>query len=109
MITRTIGILLVLGALVAAGFELYDWHMTGAYKTVTLGEVWYKTHRASLNAAQAGIQRYLAPWLWDPPVVWLLRQPAWAVLGVPGLLLVWWGLHRPRRRKRKAIRFPSND
>lgn len=109
MVIRTIGILLVLAALVAAGFEAHGWYTTGTYKTLTPGEIWYKTHRASLNAAQAGIQRHVAPWVWDPPMVWLLRQPAWAVLGVPGLLLVLWGLRRMGKRKRKAMRFPSKN
>lgn len=108
MIIRTIGILLVLAALIVAGFELYSWQATGTYKTLSPGEIWFKTHRASLNAAQAGIQRHVAPWLWDPPIAWLLRQPTWAVLGIPGLLLVFWGIRRKGKRRRKPVVFPSD-
>ncbi|MDH3241154.1 MAG: hypothetical protein OEO83_10860 [Alphaproteobacteria bacterium] len=109
MITRTIGILLVLAALIAAGVEIYDWRTTGTYKPLSTGEIWYKTHRASLNGAQAATQRYLAPWLWDPPMVWLLRQPAWAVAGVPGILLLLIGLSRRKKRRKGAVRFPHDD
>ena len=61
MILRTIGILLVLAALVAAGFELYNWRTTGTYKAIPAGEVWFKTHPKSLTAFQPAVQRYLAP------------------------------------------------
>jgi hypothetical protein len=109
MILRTIGILLVLAALIAAGYEIYNWRATGTYKPLTTGEIWYKTHKASLNGAQAGIQRHVAPWLWDPPMVWLLQQPAWAVAGVPGFLFLLIGLRRRKKRKHSSVRFPHDD
>ncbi|MDX1484353.1 MAG: hypothetical protein R3229_07715 [Alphaproteobacteria bacterium] len=104
MITRIIGALLILAALVAAGFELVNWISAGSYKAVTLGGIWFAVHKASLNAAQAGIQRYVAPWLWDPAIMWVLVQPAWATLGVPGALLLWLGRPRKRRRRRRFRR-----
>lgn len=106
MITRIIGALLILAALVAAGIEVAQWISTGAYKPITLGGVWYDVHRASLNASQAGIQRYVAPWLWDPVIVWVLVKPAWTTVGLPGLLLLWLG--RPKKRRRRARRFRDN-
>ncbi|TNE37588.1 MAG: hypothetical protein EP347_07640 [Alphaproteobacteria bacterium] len=55
-----------------------------------LGSVWYSLHSASLNATQAGIQRYLFAWLWDPGIQTFLLAPAWIVpLGVTlGLVIL---------------------
>ncbi len=107
MITRIIGALLILAALAAAGVELVQWISSGTYKSVTLGGVWYEVHRASLNASQAGIQRYVAPWLWDPVIMWVLVQPAWATAGLPGAVLLWLG--RPKKKRRRRSRFRHNN
>lgn len=68
------------------------------------GEYWFKAHSESLNLAQAVIQRYLHPSVWDPFLVNILLWPvagglglAMAVFAVPGLLLV--SLFRRRRRR----------
>lgn len=107
MVTRIIGALLVLAALVAAGIEVAQWISSGAYKPMALGSVWCAVHCGSLNAAQAGIQRYIAPWLWDPVIVWVLLKPAWATAGLPGLLLLWLG--RPKKKHRRHKRFRQSD
>ena len=101
MIVRIIGALLVIGALTAAGFEIAGWASSGKYAFITLGDIWYATHKASLNTSQAVVQRYVAPWLWDPAIMWVLLRPAWASVGLPGLLLLWLG----RRRKKGKRRF----
>jgi hypothetical protein len=63
-----------------------------------LGAAWFKAAPGSLNAFQAMVQRYLLPSLWTEAVVPVLRQPAWLVALVPGLLLVVLaGLLRARR------------
>lgn len=104
MTARIIGILFLIAALAAAGFEVAAWIISGTYMPVTLGGLWYEAHRASLNAFQAGVQRYIAPWLWDYGIQWLLLWPAWAVLGVPGAILLWWGLWRRKRPRRRFFR-----
>ncbi len=107
MIIRIIGALFILAALAAAGVEVVQWISSGTYKPVTLGGVWYMIHRASLNASQAGIQRYVAPWLWDPIITWILVQPAWAITGPPGAVLLWLG--RPRKKRRRRAFFRRKD
>ena len=52
-------------------------------------ELWHRLDPASLDATKAVTQRYLFPWLWDPIAIWILLQPAAAVLGVLGLLIAW--------------------
>jgi hypothetical protein len=45
-----------------------------------------------------GIQVHVASWLWDPVCVWILAQPAFAVLAVLGAFLVVIG-RKPRRHR----------
>ena len=68
------------------------------------GEYWFTAHKESLNLAQAVIQRYLHPSIWDPVLVNVLLWPVagglglvFAVLAIPGLLMV--TLFRRRRRR----------
>lgn len=63
----------------------------------SLGGLWFGAAPASLNAAQALVQRHIAPALWTDAVVPLLRQPAWLVALVPGILLSIGGLAWRRR------------
>lgn len=64
-----------------------------------LGAALFRYDPALLNGAQAGIQRYLSPALWDEAALPLLEQPSWVApvsLGVVLLLLC--ALLRQRRR-----------
>ena len=76
MIRRTL--ILALAALAAAAL-LYDLVVPpdSGLLARSLGEWWFALHKSSLNGAQAGIQRYVAPWLWDPVMVSVLQLPAW--------------------------------
>ena len=49
-----------------------------------LGSWWYWLDPGSLNFVQAITQRYVAPWVWDPGITWVLLQPAFAVLMIFG-------------------------
>ena len=68
----------------------------GQWIATPLGEHWFKLDAASLNAAQAAIERYVSPTLWDPVIVSFLQVPSWIIFGVLGLALYWCG--RKRRR-----------
>jgi len=95
VIGRIIGTLLLLAAVAAAGYEALAALQSGGWRPIALGELWYKLHSASLNGAQAGIQRYIAPWLWEPVITTVLLWPGWAVFGVPGAALLWLCRARP--------------
>ncbi len=97
---RLIGWLLVIAAIIAAGFEIAGVIGGEGWRPVVLGDLWYEVHRASLNAAQAGIQRYVAPWLWEPVITTVLLWPVWLGFGVPGLVLSWACRRRGRSRRR---------
>jgi hypothetical protein len=53
-----------------------------------LGELLFRAAPGALNLAQAVIQRYVHPYLWDPVIVTVLLWWAAPVLLVPGALLV---------------------
>lgn len=65
-----------------------------------LGTLWYGLHPSSLNGAQAGIQRFVSPLLWDPIISTLLQMPLFLVCGALGLLFL--GLSQPNRSVSKA-------
>jgi len=88
-IARGIAIALLASAVVMGGWEVARWVATGSYKAISAGELWFAIDRGSLNLMQAVTQRYIAPWLWDPVVVAILKLPVWALLGVPGALVLW--------------------
>ena len=97
IVCRILGWILVLLALGAAAYEIMvAINGPGGWRMIALGELWFKLHPHSLNAFQAGIQRYLTPWLWEPVITTILLWPGWLVFGVPGLLAVI--LCRRRRR-----------
>jgi hypothetical protein len=103
VIGRLIGWLFLLAALAALGRDLFDWYRTGAFAPLVVGQLWFDLHPASLNLVQAVIQRYVAPWLWDPVITTVLFFWAFAALAVPGLLLLW--LCRPRHRVGRRARY----
>ncbi|GGG48641.1 hypothetical protein GCM10010964_40010 [Caldovatus sediminis] len=65
-----------------------------------LGEAIYRLHPPFLNTFQAGVQRHLAPWLWDDVLLPVLLLPGWLPFAAIGLLLV--ALGGARRRQRRA-------
>lgn len=68
-----------------------------------LGEAWYSFSPDSLNAAQAAVQRYVHPLLWDPVIQWVLLQPAAAVFLALSLVFYLLGY----KRKKPAGRFAA--
>lgn len=92
MILRTLGILFLLVALGAAGYDVSQWLSTNTFRFHPAGELWFKLDPGSLNLAQAVIQRYILVALWDPVLIAVLQYPAVLVLGTPAavfLSLAW--------------------
>ena len=100
VVGRVLGWLLIVLAVATAGHEVIAWLDTGTYDRLAFGELWAKIDIASLNLVPAVVQRYLWPWLWDGVIQNLLLLPAWAVLSVPGILLVLGFRVREGRRRR---------
>ena len=96
-LSRLVGILLVAVALVTAVIDGTKSIAASHLVTTPLGAHWFEFFPESLNAAQAGVQRHVAPWLWDPVIQSILLLPTWVVAGVLGALFVWLGTRRRRR------------
>ncbi len=61
-----------------------------------LGKSWFSISPDTLNGAQAAVQRYLHPSIWDPFMIWLLNQPGALVMAILAATLYMIG-HRRRR------------
>ncbi len=84
---RLIGLLLLAGGFV---FLVYDGARSiadQALRLTRLGEFWNDIHQASQQSFHAAVEG-IAPWLWTDVVRVVLNQPAWAVMGVVGLVLL---------------------
>ena len=91
IILRIIGYIFAILAVTVASYEAWQAAADTSWNILSLGELWYKIDSQSLSVSQAGIQRYVVPWLWEPVITTILRMPAWAVFSAPGLLLLWAG------------------
>ena len=89
-------------AVFSFGWAVTDSFDAGAFRIGALGEQWFRLHRESLGLLQAGTQRHIAPWLWDPVFQTILLCPGWLVFGVFGLVLR--HLFRRKRKDRWFIR-----
>jgi len=67
---------------------------SGTHHLIPLGQLWFEIDAPSLNMTQAGLQRHVAPWLWEDVVQPILELPAWPVLSGLGVALL---LLRPSR------------
>ncbi len=91
---RLVGLLLLAVAFV---FLVYDGARSiadQALRLTPLGEVWNDIHQSSQQALRTLVEE-MAPWLWSDVVKVILNQPAFAVLGVLGLVLLL--IFRPRK------------
>src|ERR1700752_2781405 len=84
---RLIGLfLLVIGFLSL----VYDGARTIPHQTLRiprLGELWNDINQVSQQSFQAMVEGF-SPLLWNSVMKLLLNQPAWAVLGILGILLM---------------------
>ena len=96
IICRFLGYLLAIITLATVGYEAWQAVTNDGWKVIALGELWFKLDAQSLSISQAGIQRYVDPWLWEPIITTILLWPSWVVFGVPTLILMWVG--RKKRR-----------
>jgi hypothetical protein len=88
-------------AVFSLGWAVVDSINTGTIQWGALGEQWFRLHKESLGLLQAGTQRHIAPWLWDPILLTVMLWPGWLVFGVLGLILR--RLFRRRRKDRWLI------
>ena len=72
-----------------------------------LGQIWFEIDPPSLNLAQAVVERYLAPWLWDDVIIHILQVPAVAIFAVLGIGFMILSRSSRMRRGRPWLRICS--
>ena len=107
IVGRVIGWVLVVAGIAILARDLFGWINEGTFVLVAAGELWFNLHDGSLNLIQAVTQRYIFPQLWDPIAVTVLLWPAFLVVGVPGLILIWLFRRRTRVRHKAAQAAPQ--
>ncbi|MBX6369807.1 MAG: hypothetical protein IRZ04_17635 [Rhodospirillales bacterium] len=102
IVGRVVGWAVFLAGLVVLGRDILGWLDTGIFAPIVLGQLWFDLSPGSLNLAQAVIQRYIHPALWDPvitSVLFLWASPFFLILGIA---LVWLFRRRGRRSRRRG-------
>jgi hypothetical protein len=102
IVGRIIGWLFFIIALVALGADIVASLAAREIDITSLGQQWFEINGAGIGLAQAVIQRYILPELWDPIIVAVLLWPTWAVFGVIGLILIY--AFRQRKWPRSGLR-----
>ena len=97
IVGRIIGWIFLLAAVAVFSWDLVAVIITGELSITPLGEIWARIDTSSLQLLQAGIQRHVAPWLWDYFVQPILETPAALVFLIIGGLFVL--IFRKRRPK----------
>jgi hypothetical protein len=92
---RMIGLLLLAGGFVFMVYDGARWVADQNLRFTRFGEFWNDIHQSSQQSFRIMVEG-AAPWLWNNVMRVLLDQPAFAVMGVLGILLML--LFRPRRR-----------
>jgi hypothetical protein len=95
---RLLAMKLLAGALLAAVLQFQLWAETERFVPLGLGQMWLELHPSSFNFAQAAVEQHVWPALWDPVIVTVLRLEAWAVMGVPAIVLLALPLRREPRQ-----------
>ena len=92
---RLVGLLLLAGGFVFMVYDGARWVADQNLRFTRFGEFWNDIHQASQQSFRTLVEG-AAPWLWYSVMRVLLDQPAFAVMGVLGILLML--LFRPRKR-----------
>ncbi len=96
LIFRFLGLCLLAAATVALVADGARSIASGRLVMTPLGQTWYSIHPPSLNMLQAGVERRVAPFLWDPVILSILQLPTWLPLLILGAALALIGTRRQR-------------
>ena len=91
---RLVGLLLLAGGFIFMVYDGARWVADQNLRFTQFGQFWNDMNQSSQLAFRTWVESK-APWLWTGVIRVVLEQPAFAVLGVVGILLMI--LFRPRR------------
>lgn len=119
VLLRALGWLLLALALGAVVYDGLNWWFDGAFRLLTLGDIWSRLDLGSFNAVEKGLRGALSGVLWTGLVSPLLKAPALPAFVVGGALCLWLGgriggrgaadtgsflgMSRPRRRRSRGL------
>jgi hypothetical protein len=99
VVGRFLGWLIIIAGLAVLARDVIAGIETGVWAPIALGQLWFDIDRSSLNLAQAVVQRYISPVLWDPVIVWVLYRWAFAIFLILGAIFL--SVFRRRARPRR--------
>jgi hypothetical protein len=116
VLVRALGWLLLAATVAALVYDGLVWWSTGAFRLAPFGELWARLDPGSRVALERSLGGHV-PGLWRWVVLPFLMTPAFPVLAVLGIVLLWFGQartrppepvgfvlggSRPRRRRRSS-------
>jgi len=84
---RLIGLLLLAGGFFFMVYDGARWVADQTLRFTRFGQFWNDINQASQQSFQTLVEG-VSPLLWNSVMKLLLNQPAWAVLGILGILLM---------------------
>ncbi|WP_407149401.1 hypothetical protein [Bradyrhizobium sp. ORS 86] len=91
---RLIGLVLLAGGFIFLVYDGARYVADQSLRFTPFGQFWNDVHQSSQQAFRVWVESH-APWLWNGVIRVILDQPAFAVLGIAGILLM--VLFRPRK------------
>ena len=91
---RFVGLILLAAAFILVVYDGTKSIAGNGLSLTTVQALWELINPASLAALKPMIEPYARGLLWDPLAVSLLAAPAWSLLGVIGILLLFLGRKR---------------
>lgn len=103
IILRLIGFLLLAAGFISFVIDGVKSIASAKIVITPLGAAWAAVDLPSLNLAQAIVERYVWPFLWDPVMLNILLLPGWVVFTALGAALYYLG------RRRRASQVIANQ
>jgi hypothetical protein len=100
IVGRIVGWIFLLAAVAVFAWDVVAIVISGELAFTPLGKIWAAIDTTSLQLLQAGVQRHVAPWLWDYVIQPVLEAPAALDFFVLGAILAL--IFRRRRPKETA-------
>lgn len=101
-IARTISLLLLVVAVIAGLVDAIQSVAADRPVLTPLMDAWRETSPDTLALFAGLFETYLPEWVWDPGVLWVLAQPAFAVILALALVFYLLGYRRVRPAGRFA-------
>jgi len=100
---RFLSLIALVLAVITATVDAIQSVSASAVMMTSAGSAWEAISPGTLALAQATVEHYIHPYLWDPVLRWVLFQPAFVVFLVLSLLLWLIGYRKPQLARRLRV------